>query len=383
MKYGYSILGFNFLMKILIFNWRDLRHTWAGGGEIYVFEQARRWVEMGHEVTVFCGQDIEKNLPSFEVIDGIKIYRKGGRYSLYIWAVWYYLTRFRGKTDVVIDVENGIPFFTPFFCWVPKICYVYHVHDKQFFYEIPVPLNYIGYAIEKFIFPLLYRYVSIVAISETTKKQLIKIGFLEDKITVVYSGMNGSHSESKKTIKKFSNPTILYLGRIKKYKRVDLLVNIFDKIVKKVPLARIIIAGWGTEASHLADLIMKNPLRRRIKLMGPVSNDEKRILLSRSWLFVNPSIGEGWSIAVIEANLHGTPAVSFDVPGLMESIQHDKTGLLAQNEEDLVGKICEILKDNSLRERLSTNAILWANSFNWDRSAKESLDIIKKTRRNS
>ena len=375
-------LGLTSKMKILIFNWRDLRHTWAGGGEIYVFEQAKRWVKMGHEVTVFCGQDIEKNLPSFEIIDGIKTYRKGGRYSLYLWAVWYYFTRFRGNVDVVIDVENGIPFFTPLFCRTPKICFVYHVHGNQFFYEFTAPLNHIGFAIEKFIFPLLYRHLPIIAISETTKKQLIDIGFKKNNITVVYCGMNGSHSESKKTIKKFSNPTILYLGRIKKYKRVDLLVNIFQKIVEKVPKAHLIIAGWGTEAANLADLIMKNPLRKKISLAGPVSDKDKKILLSKSWIFVNPSIGEGWSMAVIEANLHGTPAISFDVPGLTESIQLGKTGLLAKNEEDLVKKICEILKDNSLRERLSANATLWANGFNWDRSARESLSILEKVRRN-
>jgi len=370
-------------MKILIFNWRDLKHIWAGGGEIYVFEQASRWVKMGHEVTVFCGQDIEKNLPSFEIIDGIKIYRKGGRYNLYLWAIWYYFTRFRGKADVVIDVENGIPFFTPLFCRTPKICFVYHVHGNQFFYEFPAPLSHIGYAIEKFIFPLLYRHLQIIAISETTKKQLIKIGFKKDNITVVYCGMNELNQLSKTPVRKFSNPTLLYLGRIKKYKRVGLLVNVFQKIVEKVPLARLIIAGWGTEAANLADLIMKNPLRKKISLAGPVSNKDKKILLSRSWLFVNPSIGEGWSMAVIEANLHGTPAVSFDVPGLTESIQLGKTGLLAKDEEDLVKKICEILKDNSLRERLSANAALWANGFNWDRSAKESLSILKKVRRNN
>ena len=368
-------------MRILIFNWRDLKHTWAGGGEIYIFEQAKRWVKMGHEVTVFCGQDIEKDLPSFEIIDGIKIYRKGGRYSLYLWAVWYYFTRFIRKADVVIDVENGIPFFTPLFCRSPKVCFVYHVHGNQFFYEFPAPLSHIGFAIEKFIFPLLYRYISIVAISETTKQQLIKIGFLENKINVVYSGMNGSHSESRKTIEKFSNPTILYLGRIKKYKRVDLLVNMFQKIVEEVPKARLIIAGWGTEAANLADLIMKNPLHKKINLAGPVSDKDKKILLSKSWIFVNPSIGEGWSMAVIEANLHGTPAVGFNVSGLSESIQHGKTGLLAKDNEDFIKKICEILTDSNLRTRLSKNAIKLANGFNWDRSARESLDIIKKTRR--
>ena len=370
-------------MKILIFNWRDLKHSWSGGGEIYIFEQASRWVKMGHEVSIICGQDAEKNLPFFEIIDGIKIYRKGGRYSLYIWAVWYYLRYFRNKVDLVIDVENGIPFFTPLFCRVPKISFVYHIHGKQFFYEFPAPFNYIGYVIEKYIFPLLYKRIPIIAISETTKKQLISIGFNKDKITVVYCGINGLGSVIKTPMNKFSNPTILYLGRIKKYKRVDLLVKILPEIIKKVPHARLIIAGWGTEASNVVDLAMKSSLRRKIIVMGPVSDEEKKLLLSKSWIFVNPSISEGWSIAVIEANLYGTPAIAFDVPGLTESIQHGKTGLLAQTVGDLTQKICETLTDSNLRERLSKNASEWTNSFSWDRSAKETLQVLEKTRRNN
>lgn len=367
-------------MRILIFNWRDIKHGWAGGGEIYIFEQAKRWVKMNHEVVLFCGEDKEKQLPSYEVIQGIRIYRKGGRYSLYFWAACYYISRFRSKFDVVIDVENGVPFFTPLFCPTAKVCYVYHVHGKQFFYELPKPLSYIGFIIERYIFPLLYKRTPIIAISETTKQQLINIGLPAKNISVVYSGINGNHSKTRSTTK-FSNPTILYLGRIKKYKRVDLLVALFSEIVKKIPKARLIVAGWGTEASHLTDIIMKSPLRRKIHLVGPVSTEEKRLLLSKSWVFVNPSIGEGWSIAVIEANLHGTPAVSFDVPGLAESIQQGKTGLLAKNADDLVTKICNILTDKHLRDRLSTNASEWAREFSWDRSAKESLQVLEKTRK--
>lgn len=367
-------------MRILIYNWRDIKHIWAGGGEIYIFEQAKRWVKMGHEVVLFCGEDKEKNLPLSDEIQGIRIYRKGGKYSLYFWAAWYYLSRFRNKFDVVIDVENGVPFFTPLFCRTSKICYVYHVHGKQFFYELPKPLSYMGFIIERYIFPLLYRRTPIIAISETTKKQLINIGLPAKNISVVYSGMNGDRFKISPATK-FSNPTILYLGRIKKYKRVDLLVALFAEIVKRIPKARLIVAGWGTEASQLTDIIMKNPLRRKISLVGPVSTQEKKSLLSKSWLFVNPSIGEGWSIAVIEANLHGTPAVSFDVPGLAESIQQGKTGLLAKDADDLVTNICNVLTDKHLRDRLSINASHWAREFSWDRSAKESLQVLEKTRR--
>lgn len=368
-------------MKILIFNWRDIKHSWAGGGEIYIFEQAKRWVKMGHEVMLFCGEDREKKLPPHEVIQGIKIYRKGGRYSLYLWAIWYYLSKFRGKVDIVIDVENGVPFFTPLFCRIPKVCYAYHIHGDQFFYELPKPLSYIGFIIERYIFPLLYKRLPIVAISQTTKRQLVNIGLPANNITVIYSGINGIYRKAVRPPIKLASPTILYLGRIKKYKRVDLLVALFGQIVKKIPKARLIVAGWGTEASHLTDIIMKSPLRKKISLIGPVSNEEKRLLLSKSWVFVNPSIGEGWSIAVIEANLYGTPAVSFNVSGLAESIQQGKTGLLAKNADDLIVKICNVLTDKSLRDKLSKNASQWAQSFSWDRSAKESLRILEKTRK--
>lgn len=364
-------------MKILIFNWRDLRHSWAGGGEIYVFEQAKRWVKMGHAVSVFCGQDQEKPLPNFEVIDGIAIYRKGGRYSLYPWSIWYYITQFKDKFDIVVDVENGIPFFTPLFSKTPKVCFVYHVHDKQWFYEMLFPLNYIGYIVEKYFFPLLYNSTKIISISETTKKQLINLSFSKKNIFVVRCGING-FKKNKKTPSKFSHPTILYLGRIKKYKRVDLLVNIFPKIVENISQARLIIAGWGTEASNVTDLVMRNNFRRKITLLGPVSENEKKNLLSKAWIFVNPSIGEGWSIAVIEANLHGTPAVAFNVSGLTESIIDGKTGLLAKNENELIEKICLLLNNKKLYNKLRSNAREWASQFNWDKTASKSIKLFKK-----
>lgn len=365
-------------MKILIYNWRDLKHAWSGGGEIYIFEQAKRWVKKGHEVTLFCGEDIDNTLPEYENIDGIHIYRRGGRYSLYLWAIWYYLMVFRGKYDILIDVVNGVPFFSPIFSRLPKLCFIYHVHNNQFFYEVPFPVSYIGFIIEKYLFPLLYRGIPIIAISQGTKKKLIEYGMNKKNIQIVYCGISGKPYAENKQHNKFYHPTLLYLGRIKKYKRVDLLVDIFPKIIEKVPDARLIIAGWGTEASNVADMVMKSPLRRKISLMGPVTNAEKRELLAKSWLFVNPSIGEGWSLAVIEANLHGTPAVSFSVPGLSESIKHGKTGLLAADEEKFIANICTVLKRKEVCAKLGKNARRWAVRFNWDNSAKKSLRIFRK-----
>lgn len=366
-------------MRILILNWRDIKNEWAGGGEVYVFELAKRWVKMGHSVNLFCGQDINEKLPDEEKIYGINVFRKGGRYSLYFWAFWFYFKKFRNKTDIIVDVQNGIPFFSALYSRKPKIAVVYHIHGKQFFIELPFPLSFVGYVIEKRIFPFIYKNIKIMAISQTTKDGLVDLGFDPKNINIVYCGLDEKNNRAN-GISKFTQPTILYLGRIKKYKRVDLLIKLMPDILKIVPNARVLIAGWGTEASAITDISMRSITRRKVKIIGPVSNQEKKKLLTRSWVFVNPSIGEGWSISVLEANLNGTPAVSFKVHGLSESIKNGKTGFLVKSPQELVAKICYLLKEHEERKIMSENAREWALSFSWDKAAKQSINIMERAR---
>lgn len=364
-------------MKILVLNWRDIKNEWAGGSEVYLFELAKRWVKMGHKVTLFCGQDVRNKLPDEETIDGIEIIRRGGRFSLYFWAFWYYLTRLRNQCDIVVDVQNGIPFFSVLYCRKPKISIAYHVHGRQFFIELPFPLSSVGYIAEKFLFPLFYSNTRIMAISETTKHDLLKLGFKKKNIDIVYCGISGLGLSNQ--YKKFTAPTILYLGRIKKYKRVDMLIKIMPEILKRVPNAHLFVAGWGTEGTSVMDISMRSGMRKKIKIIGTVNETEKKYLLTRAWVFVNPSIGEGWGISVIEANMHGTPAIAFKVAGLSESIKDGETGLLAITENELIEKICLILENKKLREKLSKNSVQWAKRFNWDDAAEESIQVMKKT----
>lgn len=362
-------------MKILILNWRDLKHEWAGGSEVYIFELAKRWVKEGHDVTLFCAQDIREKLKEEEIIDGIKVMRHGGRFTIYFLAFWYYVKKLRKQCDVVVDVQNGIPFFSILYSRKPKVSIVYHVHGKQFFVELPFPLSIIGFLTEKYIFPILYKGINIMAISETTRKDLIKLGFKAENINIVYCGIDGK--KLSKLGKKFSRPTILYLGRIKKYKRVDMLVRIMPSILKKIPSANLIIAGWGTEASSVIDMSMRSISRRKVRILGPVSEREKRYLLSKSWVFVNPSMGEGWGISIIEANLFGTPAITFNVAGLSESVQDKKTGLLVNNEAEFIENICNVLEDKNLRNKLSKNSFKWAMKFNWDKASRDAMKLLK------
>lgn len=361
-------------MNILVLNWRDTRHVWAGGSELYIHELAKRWA-LKHKVILFCAQDPDKSLKNEETIDNVRIIRKGGRYSVYLFAIYYYFRFLRKNVDFVVDVENGIPFFTPLYIRKKKLSIVYHVHGRQFFYELVFPLNFIGFCLEKYIFPFIYRGVDIMAISKTTRRELVRIGFKKEKIHLVFPGIGNI---KKINSNKYKKPTILYLGRIKKYKRVNLLIDVFRKVHKINPKVRLIIAGWGSEAPFISDFVMKNKLRKSIDITGPVSEYEKADLYAKSWIFVNPSLHEGWGISVIEANAYKTPSIGFKVPGLSDSIVDGTTGYLCNDEEDMVAKILYIIENNKIREKLSQNALAWSKEFDWKISAQKGQKLIEK-----
>lgn len=364
-------------MNILILNWRDIKHSWAGGSELYIHELAKRWVEKGNNVTLFCGQDLDRKLPEREKIDGISVVRCGNRFSVYVWAIYFYFKEFRKNTDLILDVENGIPFFSQIYSRKEKVCLVYHVHGRQFFYELGFPMNIVGYLLEKYLFPFFYRNKKLIAISKSTKKELEKLGFKGKRIYIVEPGVSVKNF-GKVMPKKYSKPTLIYLGRIKKYKRIEILINIFPKVLRQVPNARLIIAGWGSEAPFITDMVMKTKTRRKIELIGPVTESEKRDFLAKSWVFVNPSMHEGWGISVIETNLLKTPAVAFNVPGLSDSIKNDYSGFLCKDEDEMIEKLIQILNNEKIRKKMEANAYEWAAKFNWENAAKESLRILKK-----
>src|SRR5258708_6075083 len=292
--------------RILIFNWRDLRHIFAGGAEVYVHEMAKRWVKAGNRVTVFCGND--GTSPRQEVIDGVEIIRRGGFYFVYIWAFVYYVLRFRNRYDIIIDSENGIPFFTPLYARKEKIfCLVHHVHQEIFQNYLIKPLAMFASFLEKDAMPFVYKNVKFITVSESTKQEMGKIGMGKAGIEIIYNGVD---IIQMKPGKKNKNPMILYLGRLRAYKSVDVFIRTMPKILDKFPNTEFVIAGDGDYLHELKKLAKKLNLFEKINFIGKVTEEKKLDLYQRAWVFVNPSQMEGWGITTIEANACGTPVVA-------------------------------------------------------------------------
>lgn len=359
---------------ILIFNWRDIKHAWAGGAEVYVHEIAKRWVKQGLNVTVFSGFDNKSAMD--DVKDGVKMIRRGGKYTVYFWAFVYYIFVLRKKHDVIVDCENGIPFFTPFYSNKPVFLLIYHVHQDVFKQYLPWPIAKTAAFLESKLMPYVYRSKQIITISESSKKAILKLGhFKSENIQIIHCGIDSKNfNPQPKTI----YPSFIYLGRLKFHKNIDVAVKAFGRILNHYPKAVLNIVGEGEDESRLRSLVKSLNITNSVNFYGRVTESVKYKLLSESWVMLQPSGVEGWGITVIEANGSGTPVIASDVSGLRDSVVNNETGLLVEvrNVKQLGLAMDYILSNKLKRELYIKNALVWSKNFTWDKSADMFLGII-------
>jgi glycosyltransferase involved in cell wall biosynthesis len=359
-------------MNILIFNWRCWKHPWAGGAENYLHEISKRLVRDGHMVTWFVSSG--EGLKEREVLDGIAIIRKGGRFSVYIHAFITYIMELRsGDFDVIVDDINGVPFFTPLFVRKRKIAIIHHLVKGIFFKELPFYSAVLGWLSERMI-PIVYKRTKFVTVSESSKRELEEFGIAD--IEVVYNGVDMVQSgNSDKNLR----PAIIFLGRLKRYKRIDLLIKAYKIVSERVPETELWIVGDGDHRKELEQLA--GEMKIKADFSGYVDEATKAKLLREAWVFVITSEKEGWGVTVIEANACGTPCIAYDVPGLRDSIIDEETGILVRADgdvEDLAEAIIMVLEDDELRETLSKNALEYAKRFSWDISAEMFERVLMK-----
>ncbi len=361
-------------LRILAFNWRDTKHTYAGGAEVYIHELAKRWVQNGNSVTLFCGNDNQH--PSFEKVDGVDIYRRGGTYTVYIFAFIYYLLKFRGKYDVIIDCENGIPFFTPLYAKEQVILLVHHVHQEIFYTFLSFPFNWIAAFLEGKFMPMVYRNKNVVTVSASSQRDIFKIGFTNaGNIKIIPNGVSDTlYVDYPKT----DHPSYIYLGRLKEYKNIDIAIKAFAKVVRIKKTAKLAIVGTGESYHRLEQLVEDLKITHAVTFHGHVGEEEKAKLLARSWAAIQPSQMEGWGITVIESNAAGTPVIASSVNGLQDSVNDGQTGMLvpAGNVTQFANAMMQLAEDDVLRIRLSEKARLWAKNFDWTKSADVFYNLI-------
>jgi len=364
-------------LKILAINWRDLKNPLAGGAEVHLEENLRRFVKMGHSVTL-----LTSNFPggsSEEIVEGIRMVRKGNDFT-FNWFVPFMLKKELKKNgyDVVLEDVNKIPFYSPLFQKLPTLVIVPHLFSDAVFQEINFLVGIYIYLAEKPI-RRVYQGKKYCVISESTKKDLIERGIFPDDIKVVHCGTDFSLYNKAPNVVKEKEPLVVYLGRLKKYKSVDHLLKAFAQVAADFPKARLIIVGEGDDKPRLLDITRQLGIESRVTFTGFVAKDEKVAWLQKAWVVVCPSLKEGWGLTNIEANACGTPVICPDVPGLRDSVSQGKSGLLYRYGEidQLAGLLKQVLSDANLRQQLEVGAWEWSQRFSWDRSAEEMIKLIE------
>ena len=226
-------------MNILILNWKDLKHPQVGGAEIIVYELAKRLVSMGHEVTWFCR--IFKYGKPEEIINGIKVVRRGNLITMYLHAPVYYW-KLQKKPDVVVDISNTIYWQTPLWAWKSeKIAYLNQLAQEVFYYEYPILISRFGKLIEKLQY-LVYLNTKFVCYAQSTKTDLISMGINNSKISVFSLGVDHDRYFPGK---KSKTPLFICVNRLVKMKRTDLAIRAMGEVCKNFPKARLVIVGYG------------------------------------------------------------------------------------------------------------------------------------------
>lgn len=358
-------------MKILWINHRDLKHPEAGGSEVHIAEVGKRLVEKGHEVTLLT--ESFKDSKSEAKLSGMRIKRFGGKFTLHIYAP-YFVKRNSEKFDIIIDdIAHAVPFWSSKFTKKPVVAIVHHIHQDVIERELHFPLSYFVKKAERSISGT---YKNLIAVSQTTKKELVQqLGVDESRIKIIYHGIN--HNKYFRGMK-FDKPTILWLGRMKKYKNIDHVIKAFYLVKKAVKDAKLILAGRGEEEYRIKTLVSKMMLNNVI-FTGRVSEDDKVKLLQRSWCIVYTSEVEGWGMGVLEAASCGTPAVTYNSGALSETIIDGKTGFLVRYGDihELAKKLIELLEHDTLRKNLSENALKYSYNFDWDKTAEQTEEYLK------
>jgi len=361
-------------VRILVLNWQDRENPQAGGAELHLHQIFGRLVARGHTVDLLCSG--WSNAAPRAMIDGIDVHRVGSRHSYPFLAHRYYSRNLESqKYDVVIEDLNKAPLYTPLWKTPRLVGLVHHLFGSTAFRETAAPFAAALWMAERPI-GRLYRNVPFEAVSESTALDLVRRGIPRDHIRVIYNGVDTDYLTPDPTLRS-PTPLFIYIGRLKRYKGVDLIIRAFAELGDRS--ATLEIAGTGDYRPTLERLARELGVESRVRFLGFIPEASKVALLRRAWAAMLASPKEGWGISNMEAAACGTPVIASDSPGIRESVIDGETGFLIQHGDVLAmaEAMRKLAQSPSLVEMLGTAGRSFAEQFSWDRSADDTISHLE------
>lgn len=358
--------------RVVLFTWRDTGNPEGGGAERYLEQVAQGLRDRGARVTVFTAA--YPGAAPRETIDGIRYVRSGGKLSVYARGVGLLLRRAFGRVDAVVDVQNGLPFFTPLVFRGPTIVLVHHVHREQWPVVYPGVTGRVGWWIESRLAPRLYRRARYVVVSEATRDEVAALGVRPERMTVV---RNGSDPVVQLDRRKTSHPSFCVVGRLVPHKQVEHAIDAAVALRAELPGLRLRIVGSGWWESALREYAEQVGAGDSVVFEGQVSEVRKQEIYEESWVMALPSIKEGWGLVVGEAAAHHTPTVAYAAAGgTRESVADGVSGLLVEDHAAFVAALRRLLSDPDLLHRLAEGAAEHSSGFSWEHTRRQFADVV-------
>jgi len=358
---------------------RDWDHPATTGGDMTLWENARYLASVGHEVTfVAAGYP---GAPREEMVDGLKVVRLGGIHSLWFQTFVYYMFRCRGKYDVVVAEGFGgsrIPRLAPLYVREPMITEWFQIHRDLFAVQYPKLLNGPLNLLEH-LTAWVHRNTLVRALTEEWQQEFPRIGFKRANIVVVPVSIRDEwlHESDRRPT---SDPTILWLGKLRRYKCPHDAVQAMTKVAKQVEGARLMLAGRRDDVAYESELyamVARLGLESNVDFRFNLTEQEKRDLMRSSRILVITSAVEGFGIVAVEANACGIPVVAS--AGVPETAVRDGFNGLRYpfgDAEALADRIVRLLEDDDLYQQLSRNALKHAAKFSWSRVGAEFEQVV-------
>jgi glycosyltransferase involved in cell wall biosynthesis len=372
--------------RVVVVNWRDPWHRLAGGSERYAWEIAGALKDAGARVEFWTARD--EGQSASEDRDGIRVRRRGGPYAFYgfVWARILGERLRRRRPDVVLDMDCGIPSFTPLVLGKRTVVLlvVHHVHQEQFRVAMRRPVSDLGRFLERRAMPAVYRDVTTLAVSDSTVAEMRgQLGWRGD-VRILH---NGTDPAPETTVVPVADRVAVF-GRVVAHKRVDLVVRAAAEVRHRRPGLSVDVIGTGEELDRVRSVVHDLGLEDAVRLHGFLPDAEKSRTLAAAKVHVCASDAEGWGQVVLEAAAHGVPTLARDVPGMRDSVRDGVTGWLLPEPPDdtpeaLVQRLADglesalsLLDDPSAAARFADDSRSWSAQFGWDRTRAEAVEVV-------
>jgi glycosyltransferase involved in cell wall biosynthesis len=361
------------LHRVSMLAWRDLDDPEAGGSEVHASTVAQYWAEAGLEVTMRTSFAAGK--PQMSWRDGYRVIRKAGRYMVFPRAAFSEMMGWHGGRDGLVEIWNGMPFFSPMWARTPHITFLHHIHGVMWDMTLPPRLARAGRFIESRVAPPAYHWTPIVTLSESSKHELVEeLHFKSSRVTVVPPGIDQRFSPGGT---RAGHPLVVAVGRLVPVKRFDLLIDALVAVKQRLPELRAVIVGEGYERESLEARLRETRADDWISLSGHLTDQELVELYRSAWVIASASAREGWGMTLSEAAACGTPAVATRIAGHLDAVAEGQSGLLTgEGREDLSAALARVLGDDDLRTRLSAGAREQAARYTWGATALGTLDVL-------